>query len=78
MAILGENSSSHFNKQLQILKALERKPLSATELHDSCHIPLPTVYRHLKLLFKNNLVEKTVGTYYLTDRGRQILEVLKP
>jgi DNA-binding IclR family transcriptional regulator len=56
---------------------LERKPLSGKEVQAATSLPLPTVYRYLGELQKIRFIIKDKGTYALTDRGRQLLEVLE-
>lgn len=71
-----QDTVSNSNRKTQILKALERKPLSAREIQSQRNLPLPTIYRYLGGLEKDKFVVKDVGAYALTDRGRQLLEIL--
>lgn len=75
-AQLKQDSSRKSERQTLILKALERKPLSAAEIGNVCQVPLPTVYRRLKTLEQQGWITKDKDAYALTSKGRQYLEIL--
>jgi predicted transcriptional regulator len=71
----GQDLSSQ-SRTVLILKTLERKPLSAKEIHETTTLPTPTLYRRLSKLVADGWITETKGTYALTSKGRQYLELL--
>ena len=64
--------------RVKILKALQRHPLTQTDLAAHLHLAIPTIKEHLDLLTKEGLIlreeERKWKYYKLTSKGRTLLE----
>ncbi len=60
----------------EILNELDKKPSRFSELMFSTQLNPGILNRHLKILTKINLISKDGEFYFLTEKGRKLVEII--
>jgi len=60
-----------------ILEAIDHKINRISSIMKNVNLSASVAKKYLKILMENGLIEENDGEYMLTDRGREVLEVLR-
>lgn len=63
--------------QLKILKLLKNNPLQASKINKKIGIGIPSTLKTLKSLIKKRFISKRDKTYFLTKKGKKIINMNK-